>query len=394
MFEQEHQLRSTGFSALHKIVFVSCGNLHGDTASATCHYRFSFPECFCHDQTETFANGFLQNHSSAALEDIDLHTPHTSHIREQIEIWILDGLRIDLVQYFPALGIVPCHGTHHRELNIRNLLLREPVRADNSERIFPGIEARDLKQQWPAHINAHLCDGAATDLRRQIHVLGRGVFIPPAIDPLSTKNMDLPPEICRRAIAEMGIDVRRPLLLQVSRFDPWKDPLGVIRAYRLAKEKIPDIQLAMVGAMAGDDPQGWEILDKINLEAVKDPDLNLFTNMTGVGSMEVNVFQRSAAVVLQKSIREGFGLVVAEAFWKGKPVVAGRAGGIPMQFPAGYEDYLVESTEDCAAKLVFLLEHSEIAEGFGRAGQAKIRTEFLLPRLIRDELRLIRDVIG
>ena len=206
--------------------------------------------------------------------------------------------------------------------------------------------------------------------------------------------MDLPPEICRRAIAEMGIDVRRPLLLQVSRFDPWKDPLGVIRAYRLAKEKIPDIQLAMVGAMAGDDPQGWEILDKINLEAVKDPDLNLFTNMTGVGSMEVNVFQRSAAVVLQKSIREGFGLVVAEAFWKGKPVVAGRAGGIPMQFPAGYEDYLVESTEDCAAKLVFLLEHSEIAEGFGRAGQAKIRTEFLLPRLIRDELRLIRDVIG
>ena len=224
--------------------------------------------------------------------------------------------------------------------------------------------------------------------------LDRVVFIPPAIDPLSTKNMDLPPEICRRAIAEMGIDVRRPLLLQVSRFDPWKDPLGVIRAYRLAKEKIPDIQLAMVGAMAGDDPQGWEILDKINLEAVKDPDLNLFTNMTGVGSMEVNVFQRSAAVVLQKSIREGFGLVVAEAFWKGKPVVAGRAGGIPMQFPAGYEDYLVESAEACAAKLVFLLEHSEIAEGFGRAGQAKVRTEFLLPRLIRDELRLIRDVIG
>src|SRR5256885_8592134 len=110
--------------------------------------------------------------------------------------------------------------------------------------------------------------------------LGRVVFIPPAIDPLSTKNMDLPPEICRRAIAEMGIDVRRPLLLQVSRFDPWKDPLGVIRAYRLVKEKIPGIQLAMVGAMAGDDPQGWEILDKINVEAVKDPDLYVFTNMT------------------------------------------------------------------------------------------------------------------
>src|SRR5882762_6212461 len=115
--------------------------------------------------------------------------------------------------------------------------------------------------------------------------------------------MDLPPEICRCAIAEMGMDVRRPLPLQVPRFDPWKDPLGVIRAYRLAKEKIPDIQLAMVGAMAGDDPQGWEILDKINLEAIKVPDLNVFTNMTGAGSMEVNVFQGTADVVLQKSIR-------------------------------------------------------------------------------------------
>jgi trehalose synthase len=224
--------------------------------------------------------------------------------------------------------------------------------------------------------------------------LDQVVFIPPAIDPLSTKNMDLPRETCRHAIAEMGIDGERPLLLQVSRFDPWKDPLGVIRAYQLAKEKVPGIQLAMVGAMAGDDPEGWEVLDKINAEAVKDPDLYVFTNMTGVGNMEVNVFQRTADVVLQKSLREGFGLVVAEAFWKGKPVVAGHAGGIPMQFPAGYENYLVSSVEDCAAKVISLLEDRSTAEAFGRAGQAKIRAEFLLPRLIRDELRLLKDVIG
>jgi trehalose synthase len=157
---------------------------------------------------------------------------------------------------------------------------------------------------------------------------------------------------------------------------------------------MPEIQLAMVGAMAGDDPQGWEILEKINEEAAKDSDLYVFTNMTGVGNMEVNAFQRSANVVLQKSIREGFGLVVAEAFWKAKAVVAGRAGGIPMQFPAGYEDYLVESAEDCAKRVLFLLENPNIAEAFGRAGQAKIRTEFLLPRLIRDELKLIKDVVG
>ena len=224
--------------------------------------------------------------------------------------------------------------------------------------------------------------------------LKRVVFIPPAIDPVSPKNMELPAEVCHRAIGEMGIDLHRPLLLQVSRFDPWKDPLGVIRAYQLAKKKVPEIQLAMVGAMAGDDPQGWEILDKINAEAANDPDLYVFTNMTGVGNMEVNAFQRTADVVLQKSLREGFGLVVAEAFWKGKPIVAGHAGGIPLQFPAGYEDYLVASVEDCAAKVLFLLEHPEIGQSFGRAGQAKIRTEFLLPRLIRDEMRLINDVVG
>jgi trehalose synthase len=163
--------------------------------------------------------------------------------------------------------------------------------------------------------------------------IGRVVFIPPTIDPVSPKNMELPADVCHRAIGEMGIDLHRPLLVQISRFDPWKDPLGVIQAYRLAKKTNPDIQLAMVGAMAGDDPQGWEVLDKINADAVDDPDLHVFTNLTGIGNMEVNAFQRTADVVIQKSIREGFGLVVAEAFWKSRPVVAGRAGGIPMQFP-------------------------------------------------------------
>ena len=163
--------------------------------------------------------------------------------------------------------------------------------------------------------------------------------------------------------------------------------------YRIVKESRPEIQLAMLGAMAGDDPEAWGILDQINAEAADDPDLYVFTNLTGIGSMEVNAFQRAADVVLQKSLREGFGLVVAEAFWKSRPVVAGHAGGIPMQFPAGYDDYLVESVEDCAAKTLRLLENRELAERFGRAGQEKIRAEFLLPRLIRDELRLIKDVL-
>ena len=221
----------------------------------------------------------------------------------------------------------------------------------------------------------------------------RAVFIAPAIDPLSTKNMDLPEEICRKALANAGIDLHRPLLLQVSRFDPWKDPLGVIQAYRLVKEKRPGIQLALVGAMAGDDPEGWRMLETINTESAKDTDIYVFTNLTGVGNMEVNAFQRGADVILQKSLKEGFGLVVSEALWKGKPVVAGHAGGIPMQFPEAYQDYLVHDIETCAKQILKLLEDAGVRDAFGKAGQEKVRKHFLLPRLIRDELKLMKEVL-
>jgi len=246
----------------------------------------------------------------------------------------------------------------------------------------PFIEQHDavvftMKEFCPSDLNA-----------------ARAVFIPPAIDPLSTKNMELPEEVCKGALANSGIDLNRPLLLQVSRFDPWKDPLGVIKAYRLVKENRPEVQLALVGAMAGDDPEGWHMLETINAESAKDNDIYVFTNLTGVGNMEVNAFQRGADIVIQKSLREGFGLVVSEALWKGKPVVAARAGGIPMQFPEAYEDYLVEDVEGCAEKVLELLEDSDERKAFGQAGQEKVGKEFLLPRLIRDELKLVKEVLA
>jgi trehalose synthase len=221
----------------------------------------------------------------------------------------------------------------------------------------------------------------------------RMAFIAPAIDPLATKNMDLPQDVCRQAMADAGIDLRRPVLVQVSRFDPWKDPLGVIQAYRLVKAEMPGVQLALIGAMAGDDPEGWELLDRVEEESANDPDMYVFTNIGGVGSMEVNVFQRGCDVVIQKSLREGFGLVVAEALWKEKPVVAGRAGGIPMQFPPGFERYLIESVESCAEQVLHLLQHPGERGAFGRAGREHVRQHFLLPRLVRDELRLIKELL-
>jgi trehalose synthase len=219
-------------------------------------------------------------------------------------------------------------------------------------------------------------------------------FIAPAIDPLSTKNMELPHALCREVVANAGVDVDRPLMVQVSRFDPWKDPLGVIEAYRLARKSVPGLQLALLGAIAGDDPQGWQLLAEVQKVTAGDDDAFVFTNLAGVGSMEVNAFQTACDVVVQKSTREGFGLVVSEAFWKSRPLVAGRAGGIAMQFPSGYERYLVDGPEELAARVVELVGDSGLRRAFGAAAREHVRRHFLLPRLLRDELRLIKRVLG
>lgn len=214
-------------------------------------------------------------------------------------------------------------------------------------------------------------------------------IIPPAIDPLSPKNMELPDASCRAILSWIGIDPDRPLVVQVSRFDPWKDPLGVIAAYRLVREQVPDLQLAMVGSMALDDPQGWEIYREVVAASETDPPIHVFTNLTGVGNLEVNAFQRQAKVVMQKSLREGFGLVVSEALWKGTPVVAGRTGGLPLQMPDGVGGYLVESVEEAADRILHLLRRPEEARTLAERGREHVRRNFLLPRLLADEIELI-----
>ena len=219
-------------------------------------------------------------------------------------------------------------------------------------------------------------------------------IIPPAIDPESPKNIELGPHLARRVLGWIGVDLSRPFVTQVSRFDPWKDPFGVIAAYRLAKEQVGDVQLALVGSMALDDPQGWSVYADLERVVRDDPDLYLFTNLTGVGNIEVNAFQRLSNVVVQKSIREGFGLVVSETLWKGTPVVAGRAGGIPLQLRDGAGGFLVDSVEECAARIVELLRNPDEAEALGNRGHDLVRERFLLPRLLADELRLYAALLG
>jgi trehalose synthase len=219
------------------------------------------------------------------------------------------------------------------------------------------------------------------------------VLIPPAIDPLSPKNMALPAEDAHYIVDQFGVDANRPILLQVSRFDPWKDPLGVIDAYRLVKEQVPEVQLVLVGSMAHDDPEGWEYWQKTTEHAAGDEDIFLFSNLTNVGSIEVNAFQSRADVVIQKSIREGFGLVVTEALWKARPTVASRVGGIPMQIPDGC-GLLVDSIEETAVACVKLIQNRELAREMGLRGKEYVRRHFLTPRLLRDDLKLFTELLG
>jgi trehalose synthase len=219
------------------------------------------------------------------------------------------------------------------------------------------------------------------------------VIIPPAIDPLSPKNMALSADDARFITNQFGINPEMPFLLQVSRFDPWKDPLGVIDVYRLVKEEIPEVQLVLIGSMAHDDPEGWDYWYKTVNYAAGDRDIFLFSNLTNVGSIEVNAFQSSAAVVIQKSIREGFGLVVTEALWKARPVVASRVGGIPMQITAG-GGILIDGVPDAAAACVKLLKDPEFARQMGRRGKEHVREHYLIPRQLRDNVRLFAKLLG
>jgi trehalose synthase len=220
----------------------------------------------------------------------------------------------------------------------------------------------------------------------------RLVITPPAIDPLSPKNMALSADDARYITNQFGIDGERPFILQVSRFDPWKDPLGVMDVYRLVKEKIPEVQLVLIGSMAHDDPEGWDYWFKTVNYAADDRDIYLFSNLTNVGSIEVNAFQSSADVVVQKSIREGFGLVVTEALWKARPVVASRVGGIPMQIEGG-GGILIDDVRDAATACVKLLKDPEFARQMGRRGKEHVRKHYLTPRLLRDDLRLFAELL-
>jgi trehalose synthase len=213
-------------------------------------------------------------------------------------------------------------------------------------------------------------------------------LIPPSIDPLSDKNCPIPETERLETLARHGIDGERPLLLQVSRFDRFKDPLGVIAAYRLLKPYYPQLQLALAGGPADDDPEGAEVLREVMEHAGDDNDLKVLL-LPPDAHRTINALQRSAIVVLQKSIKEGFGLTVAEALWKGKPVIGGACGGITLQVHDYQTGFLVHSPAGAAYRIRYLLRYADKRQRMGRSGHEFVREHFLLTRHLRDYLSML-----
>jgi trehalose synthase len=256
------------------------------------------------------------------------------------------------------------------------------------ERLVPLVRSYDASVY---HVEQYVPHGLQGDSGRPRTDGGTIYICPPAIDPLSPKNMALSPEDAAFVCDQFGIDVDRPLVCQVSRFDPWKDPIGVIDAYRKVHEQLPEVQLALVGSMATDDPEGWEFFNSTMAYADGDPDIHILNNLNSVGAIEVNAFQSQADVVIQKSKREGFGLTVSEALWKARPFIGGDVGGIPLQVQDGETGYLVSSPDECADRALRILREPDLGKRLGRSGKEHVRKHFLTPRLLRDWLRIFAE---
>jgi len=214
-------------------------------------------------------------------------------------------------------------------------------------------------------------------------------IIPPAIDPLSDKNRELPKKKIEEVYNKYDISLDKPVLLQVSRFDPFKDPIGVIEAYELVKQET-DCSLVFAGGIASDDPESSEMVARTRERAKGDPDIHIIAPQSEpIPDIEVNALQRGADVVIQKSLREGFALTVTEAMWKEKPVVGSDVGGIPLQVKDGITGFLVRSIEETAERITFLLHNPELAAEMGEMGREQVRKNFLVTRQLKDYLRLI-----
>ena len=337
------------------------------------------PEFF--DVTKRLHNLLQGAEGTLSREEYDRYYDHNAKVAKEIadagvspDVWILhDPQTLPLASLLPAGSeiIWVCH----IDTTVPNQQVIDQLR--------PLMrEAKQLVFSLPQYVVPGLED-------KRVHI------IPPAIDPLITKNVEATAEGIRAAFIRMGLDPDRPIMSQVSRFDLWKDPWGVIDAYRTVKKEMPAVQLAMLGVIeAKDDPEAFDVLENIHDYAAGDPDIHLYSDPALVGQLEVGAIQTGADVVIQKSIREGFGLTVTESMWKGRPVIGGNVGGIRIQIEDGANGYLVDSSEACAQRMFDMLNNPERTREMGVAARQSVRENFLTPRLMGDYLSAIQEAVG
>lgn len=265
------------------------------------------------------------------------------------------------------------------------------------------IEGRKGKWVWRCHIDASrpfrpvwkylrdyvsLYDASVFSLSGFAQRLPHPVYlIAPSIDPFHEKNIELPEGEIQGVCNRFGIDPERPMVLQVSRYDRFKDPIGVIQAYRLAKKFVPPLQLVLAGGGATDDPEGDLVLGEVRAAAEDDPDVRVLL-LPGDDHRTINALQRAAGIVIQKSLREGFGLTVTEALWKQRPVIGGDTGGIRIQVINHHTGFLVNTPEGAALRLRYLLHNRDIMEEMGKKAREFVRENFLITRHLREYLTL------
>ncbi len=209
----------------------------------------------------------------------------------------------------------------------------------------------------------------------------------PAIDPLDDKNRELDPTYVEHVLAKYDIPTDKPIVTQISRYDPWKDPVGVIQAFKMARKYV-DCRLVLVGDKAADDPETDKVLEKVRAEAGDDPDIHILIFSPSIAT-EINAFQCASDIILQKSIKEGFALTVTEALWKGRPVIGGAVGGIPAQIIGGYTGLLVHSVEGASLAIRSLLSQPDYAKALGENGRQRVKDEFLITKNVKQYLLLL-----
>ena len=289
------------------------------------------------------------------------------------------------------------------------VLLHDPQTLGMLDRLEEAMPATTFL--WRCHID--LTDPSAEylsfvgDYTRRVDraIVSRSAFeahldvpnatvVHPSIDPLTEKNRTLDPEAEAAEIDRLDpLSFDAPVVAQVSRFDPWKDQFGTLDAFRRAREAVPNLQLALAGGMAGDDPEGLELYERVAREAVDEPDVHVLTDLPDAG---VNVLQRRSDVVVQKSLREGFGLVVSEALWKRTPVVGSNVGGIPLQIVDRRTGYLVDrrDVESAADRVIDLLANEDRRTEFGENAREHVRERFLLPRQLEELFEIFVEAAG